>query len=272
MMQIYVSIVVYKTNIEMLKKCIDSVRLSSVDFVIYIIDNSPVDDLRVFSLSENCIYEHRPDNPGSGAGHNLVIRKSLTEGIRYHLVINPDIDFDQDVISILINYLENNPDVAHVMPEVLNIDGSIQRLCKLLPTPLDLIFRRFLPGNFGLQRKKRFELWESEYNKIMFVPYLSGCFMLLRCEALKNIGIFDERFFMYLEDVDLSRRLAALYEIQYFPGASITHAHGAASYKSWRMLYAHISSAVKYFCKWGWIFDHKKNELNSKALNLLKIN
>jgi GT2 family glycosyltransferase len=104
----------------------------------------------------------------------------------------------------------------------------------------------------------------------MFVPYLSGCFMLLRQSALQEIGLFDERFFMYPEDIDLTRRMAERYETIYFPEVSVVHEHGAASYKSVRMLIVHVYNLVKYFNKWGWINDPIRERLNQRTLkNLL---
>jgi GT2 family glycosyltransferase len=100
----------------------------------------------------------------------------------------------------------------------------------------------------------------------MFVPYLSGCFMLLRQESLRKIGLFDERFFMYPEDIDLSRRMAVCYDTLFFPLATVTHEHGAASRKSLRMLLIHLVNIFKYFNKWGWIHDPIREQLNCRTL------
>jgi GT2 family glycosyltransferase len=100
----------------------------------------------------------------------------------------------------------------------------------------------------------------------MFVPYLSGCFMLLRTSALIDVGLFDERFFMYPEDVDLTRRIAARYETIFFPHVSVYHEHGAASRKSLKMFAVHFFNMVRYFNKWGWLVDPGRRELNRKTL------
>ena len=115
--------------------------------------------------------------------------------------------------------------------KVLYPNGELQHLCKLLPTPMDLLFRRFLPDQFLNQRRSRFEMRFSGYNKEMNVPFLSGCFMFLRIDTLKETGLFDERFFMYGEDIDLCRRIHRKYKTMYYPQAIITHVHEAASYK-----------------------------------------
>lgn len=93
--------------------------------------------------------------------------------------------------------------------------------------------------------------------------------MFLRCDVLKSVGIFDERFFMYPEDVDLTRRIASKFDTIFYPHVEVVHEHGAASYKSLRMLWIHIINIIKYFNKWGWIFDKDRERLNKKTLSML---
>ncbi len=104
------------------------------------------------------------------------------------------------------------------------------------------------------------------YNKQMQVPYLSGCFMFMRTSFFKKVGLFDEQFFLYLEDTDLSRRFQEHGKNIYFPEVTITHEHARGSYKNPKLFYIHSVSAIKYFNKWGWWNDKKKEEINRKAL------
>lgn len=263
-----ISIVTFKTNHQDLNKCLESISKSNLAPVVYIIDNSPSNNLEILCQKFNCIYIHNPANPGYGAGHNIAINKSIEGKFDYHLVLNADVSFPGDALEKLIQFMDDNPNIGQVMPKVLNPDGSLQRLCKLVPSPADLILRRFVPKLFAIRMRRKFELWDSGYDKIMFVPYLSGCFMFLRCNALKDIGIFDERFFMYPEDIDLTRRMAVKYDTVFYPHVSVVHEHGAASYKSLRMLLIHMFNIFKYFNKWGWFFDSGRRELNKKALRL----
>jgi GT2 family glycosyltransferase len=110
----------------------------------------------------------------------------------------------------------------------------------------------------------------SGYNKTMNVPYLSGCFMFLRVKALKEIGLFDERFFMYPEDIDLTRRIHSKYQTVFYPEVSVIHNHAQDSYKNYRMLWIHISNMVKYFNKWGWIFDSERRKVNNEYVRQYK--
>jgi hypothetical protein len=81
---------------------------------------------------------------GFGAAHNIAIRKSIEGNVKYYLVLHPDIYFEQEVLRELFTYMENNRDLELFMSKVLYSNGEIQYLCKLLATPVDLIFRRSL--------------------------------------------------------------------------------------------------------------------------------
>jgi hypothetical protein len=237
---------------------------------IYVIDNSkvPLGD-KVFNYDDQVVYFFNGENIGYGRAHNRVMKESIGNS-KYHLVLNPDVYFLNGCIEKLYYFMEQNQNVGLLMPKVLNPDGSIQYLCKLLPKPLDLILRRFLPlGKIVDNRNKFYELRFTGYNSLMEVPYLSGCFMFIRTEVLAQVGLFDERFFMYLEDTDLSRRIHGHFRTVYYPGASIYHEYEKGSYKSIKLMMYHIVSAIKYFNKWGWFFDRERREINRRTLEKL---
>jgi GT2 family glycosyltransferase len=115
--------------------------------------------------------------------------------------------------------------------------------------------------------RNRFELKDSGHDRIFSAPYFSGCFMLFRIDALEEIGLFDDRFFMYPEDIDISRRIASSkYAAIYYPYVEIIHEHAADSKKSFKMFFIHVINIIKYFNKWGWFFDSNRKKLNSKTL------
>lgn len=264
-----VSIVLHKTDVNQLIRCIDSVN-KNIDTRIFLIDNSPTKNLKsIADEFDNVTYVFNPANPGYGAAHNIALRKAIEIGGSYHLVLNADVYFNVGTLRQLVDYMNREPDVGLVMPKVLYPNGEIQYLCKLLPTPIDLISRLIFPKKIQVKNNLKFEMRSSNYDKEMFVPYLSGCFMFLRIEALKKCGLFDERFFMYPEDIDLTRRVAAEYRTMFYPGATIYHEYGAASKKSIKMLLIHAYNIIRYFNKWGWIFDSERGRLNKLArLNL----
>jgi GT2 family glycosyltransferase len=271
-MGINISLVTYKSDKETVKRVIDCSLRTELIKKFYVIDNSPTDKLKELStLDRRVVYIFNSKNMGFGKAHNIGIRKSLESGVSYHLVINPDVYFGESTIKDLYNYMDANPDVGSIMPKILYPSGETQYLAKLLPTPFDLIIRRFISfNNWGKKRDERYELRFSGYDKIMNVPNLSGCFMFLRIKALKEIGLFDENFFMYLEDTDLSRRMHNKYKTIFYPKACVFHEFAKGSYKNRKLLMIHIQSAIYYFNKWGWFFDNERDKINKAVMNDLK--
>ncbi|MFN2268658.1 MAG: glycosyltransferase, partial [Desulfonatronovibrio sp.] len=206
-------------------------------------------------------------NIGFGAGHNLAIKKAIENKSKYHLVINPDIYFMPGVLEDLYEYMESNPDVGNVMPLVTYPDGRNQYLAKMMPDPFTLILRlfyRYLPEHTVEKLSRNYELQDLPLDRPVEVPSLSGCFMFLRCEALKEVGFFDERFFLYFEDYDLNRRISQKYKTVFYPLSSIVHHFERASRRDPIAFRHHLFSAVRYFNKWGWFFDSKRREENKK--------
>ncbi|ACF14524.1 glycosyl transferase family 2 [Chloroherpeton thalassium ATCC 35110] len=270
-MKISGSVVLFHNKKEEVLKSIRSFLNTELDAKIYLLDNSFVDDLKELSAyDQRIVYTFNNINLGYGSAHNIAIKKSISDDVHYHLVLNPDVYFERGVLEKLISFMEKNKDIANVMPNILYPDGSTQYLCKLLPSPVDLIFRRFIPLKaWKEKRNNMYELRFTDYKNIMNVPSLSGCFMFLRIEALKKVGIFDENIFMYLEDVDLNRRLHQKYKTVFYPAASVYHAYGKESYKNKKLLMYHIRSAIYYFNKWGWFFDSERKFINRRTLNVI---
>lgn len=258
------SIVLYKPNIEQINAVIRSYSPSE-NRILYLIDNSPEITKEFAETSnENIKYHFAGKNIGYGSAHNIGIKTAIENGSDYHIILNPDILFETEILDKIIDFMEKNKDVAELMPKIISPNGDLQYLCKLLPTPFNLIFRRFLPKTkFFENFNDKYILKNSDYDKIMNVPCLSGCFMFLRSETIKKNNLFfDERFFMYCEDFDYIRRLHKAGKTIYFPEVSIIHAHAKESYKSKKMLIEHIKSAIKYFNKWGWFFDKDRKIVN----------
>lgn len=240
---------------------------------LYVIDNSPSDELgtSISVISDKIVYLFNGTNLGYGAAHNIGIKKAIEEKVDYHVVINPDISFSKGIFKLLAMYMGENHNCGLVMPKVVYPNGDIQYLCKLLPTPWDLFGRRFLPlKKYNRNRNYKYELIFSGYDKIMWVPSLSGCFMFMRVDVLRKIGGFDERFFMYAEDLDLSRRIGTISDTIFNPNIIVMHGYDKGSYKSWKLLRFHIFSVFKYFNKWGWFFDSYRKDINKKCLNYLE--
>ena len=235
-MTLTASIVLYKSDPEVLHKCISSFLDTQIDVKLFLIDNSPTSVLKEFSFDSRVNYIHNPSNPGFGISHNIAIDKVFEINSDYHLVLNPDIYFQKGTLEKIIEF---------------------QYLCKQKPTVLDLFLRGFAPNIVKKIFKKRinnFSYKNYNLNSIIYnVPYLSGCFMFFRLNELKKLGGFDPRFFMYMEDADLSYRFYLYSKTCYLPYAHVYHYYSGLTHKSLKYKLITIKSVFIYFNKWGWL-------------------
>jgi GT2 family glycosyltransferase len=271
--KISASIVLYNTRVEQLKTVVDCYAPSENRFL-YLIDNSPVktDMSSLLAYKDHIYYCCNEKNRGYGAGHNIALKMAVEAQSEYHIIMNPDVLFDPGIIDHIVNYMEHDAGIVELSPKILNSEGETQYLCKLLPTPFNLFFRRFLP-QIGMIKSlnNKYVLKKCGYNDILNVPSLSGCFMFLRTNVISKHNLFfDEKYFMYCEDIDFVRRLHKIGKTIYYPKVAITHIHAKESYKSWKMLFEHVKSAIKYFNKWGWFFDEERAIINKKTLRDLE--
>lgn len=264
-------IVCYNNTAAQIERVLDSVSGCWPGIRVYLIDNNRENRMRSLAQRYGALYRHQPDNPGFGVSHNRALREAASAGSQYHFVLNPDVRFAPAAVAKLLAYMEQHRDVGMLAPRVHYPDGRLQPLCKLLPHPVDLAVRRFIPLLYRLSgRLARYELHASGYDKVMEVPALSGCFLLMRVDTVVKVGLFDERFFLYFEDVDLSRRVHEVARTVFVPDVSIVHDYARGSYKSWRLLWLHTVSAIRYFNKWGWWRDAARTSINARALRVLE--
>ena len=265
MKNLNVSVVLYRTPQEEIVTLIDILcRCSSLN-KIFLIDNSPSRN-RYFSLlnKRQVTYHYCNENKGYGAGHNIAIRKSLLEEVDYHLVMNSDIEITSKTVDDLLIELKSLPYVGLAAPKILTKKGTEQSLEKFIPTPVDLT-KRLINSVTKIKLKDNLLINIPHDKKVISVPYISGCFMLFRVSVLSKVGLFDERFFLYPEDIDLSRRIYNQFECLVFQCLKIKHTHKAASKRNLKLFLIHFLNIVIYFNKWGWFFDSNRNELNKRA-------
>lgn len=266
--QLSACIVVYKNDHKQIRTVINCLKNTRHPVKIFLVDNSPTDELQQ-ALKEDIadqqiLYIHNDSNIGFGKAHNIAISHAIHLS-KYHLVLNPDIAFKATAIDQMFDFMEANEGVGQLMPKVYNSDGSLQKHCKRLPRPLDLLGRRFCSRfAWAKERNSEYELKDFTYNHCLNVPNLCGCFMFLRTSCLKTTGGFDSRFFMYLEDVDLTRRIHSIAQTVYYPFASIVHDYQRGSYSNKKLLLHHIASTFLYFFKWGWLFDQQRDTFNHR--------
>lgn len=248
-----ISLVTYDNRIEDLERLLQSFSDTEVQFNFYVWDNSATDNLRTLFDGYSFVnYHFDGQNVGFGKGHNNNLNRLISDE-EFLIIVNPDIYFERGTISKMLDYISKNENVSQLMPLVKYPNGEIQRLCKQLPRPSDLFIRRFLPKNLFAKRRDFYEMIDFSYNEIREIPFLSGCFSLVRTKAMKRIGGYDERFFMYMEDLDLCRRLKTEGQTIFYPDATVIHSFEKGSYRSLNLLKIHTISAIKYFNKYGWM-------------------
>lgn len=257
-MDVSASLVTFKNSPEQLKKLLESVNNSTIPVQLIIYDNSPTTELAALFTKHQ--YHHTGENIGFGAAHNLAIQKIDSD---IHIILNPDIEFEPDTITRLIDPMLNDQTVIACSPLIRYPNQKLQRLNKLLPSPINLFARRFLPI-LGDQLDFEYEMQWFNYDVQLEIPNATGCFLAVRTDVLQKENGFDERFFMYLEDTDLSRRLLKHGKILFVPSARVIHGFEKASYKNKKLLLIHTLSAIKYFNKWGWLFDSGRKYQNSR--------
>ncbi|MDE7376608.1 MAG: glycosyltransferase family 2 protein [Muribaculaceae bacterium] len=258
------SIVTYKVDLDELGRALEPV--TSVAKRVFVVDNAREARVEDFCSGYANVTYIPHDNDGYGAGNNAAIRLAMNMGADYHLVMNSDLVFEADDLRSMVEYMDANPDIGLLHPRILGLDGRDQYTARLIPTPFDLIIRRFFPGWIFKGSRRRYLLQDADHSRIFDVHYVQGSFMLLRVSALRDAGLFDERFFMYPEDIDLSRRVAERWRVTYFPHATVTHAHRAASYANLKMLRIHMANMIRYFNKWGWLCDPARKAANRQTL------
>ncbi len=257
---ISVIIVGYK-NARLVRQTLKGIRRVSpaLSYEILLVENDPsgatADMAREFP--EVTVIGDRK-NLGFGGGMNLGIQAARG---RYLLVFNPDVIVLPGAFEELVAYLDQHPDVGIVGPQLRNPDGTLQYSCYRFMEPKTVLYRR-LPFVRRLSFVKRhldaYVLADWDHTETRNVDYLLGASMLVRREALDQVGGFDPAYFMYFEDQDLCRRFwKAGWKVVYHPKARLIHYHRRETADGnflqqlcHRLTRIQMQSAVYYFRKY----------------------
>lgn len=228
------SIVIVSWNArDYLVNCLRSIAESepAVSYEVIVVDNESSDG------SPEAVEAEFPDvkliragkNLGFAGGNNVGIRAS--EG-RHVFLINSDVVLVGACLDKLVKYLDDNPRVGLAGPRVLNSDRTLQLSCRRLPTKWNS-FCRMLALDSAFPDSKFFHGWKmgpAEHEGCKPVEVLSGCFWAARRTAINAVGLLDEGYFMYAEDIDWCKRFKeGGWEIRYYPEAEAVHFGGASS-------------------------------------------
>jgi len=259
-----ISCVYYDTDISVFEKTLISIaeavnyaKLSKTIefFQLHLINNNPEKEL----IFQNCIEKYRnylgdvvihsgQGNIGYGRANNIAI--SITK-CEYHLILNPDVITDKLAIRFGLDYLNHNSYVGMVAPSVKNANGEIEYLAKRFPSLLIILLRGFNNKYLNKFFEKKLSLYAYK-DKIpsstpVEIELASGCFMLCRTSILNKTGGFSEKYFLYFEDFDLSKKISSLGKICHLPQMEILHLGGNASKKNLKHVYLFLLSALRFF-------------------------
>ena len=246
------SIVLYHCGEELIHalRCIQNADLN-VD--VYLADNTPEDPTaeKIQWLFPGVTVLPQKGNIGFGRANNAVLPYLQS---KYHLIMNPDVTFDPALLSRMVRYMEEHTGIAVLTPRVMNEDGTEQYL------PKKRISVHYLLGGLLENWGGIFRRWRNEFTMADVdvegpfpVEFATGCFLLIRTEIFRKLNGFDERFFLYQEDSDLSRRILeqGLGSIVYHPDMQITHRWARENTRTFKGRMRQIRSVCKYFLKWG---------------------
>lgn len=254
-----ITIVAYRNyeDIKATLKTIEQYTPRDIEKQIYIVDNSnpktdidwkSVTDFQLF-LSEysDVQYIDTKANLGFGKGHNYIINCIDSQ---YHAIVNPDILLTDDAFSSIIKFMDRNEAIGMCIPRIINEQGDIQLVYRRELTIFDVFIRMFCKKFFP-KRIASHTLQDMDYSKPFQVPFGQGSFLVIRTQLFKELDGFDDRFFMYLEDADLCKRVNQKSKLMYYPGATVIHKWEQGSHRSINLFKIHVHSMIKYFKKWG---------------------
>ncbi|WP_397445132.1 glycosyltransferase [Polaribacter sp. R77954] len=251
-LEITACIVLYNENLEELTKTINSFLSVPLQKKLFLVDNTAEMRFQNIFNNEEIEYIAIGKNIGFGPGHNVVIDK-IKETSNFHLILNPDVSFSKTVIPNLIQELKNDVTLAMIAPKVLFPTGEHQYSCRRYPRFFELIGRRFnFLRPFFTSKISRGKYKDKDLSNPFYAEYLAGCFHLYKTDDFIKLKGFDERYFLYMEDVDICKKVDAIGKNKmYYPKEEIVHVLKRGSLKNLTLFFRHSTSAIKYFLKWG---------------------
>ena len=261
------TVVLHHSPLEQLQALIMSLdkaaRLLGAQLPLYLVDQSQsvgyteaVQALVRDAPSDSLLQLHymaRGSNNGYGAGHNAVLDAVLGD---FHLILNPDVELPEHALVQVTDNLRDHPEVAIMAPRAANEMGDEEHLAKRYPSVLVLLLRALGFAQLKRYFSRRLALYElrdlPDEGGLQDVPLLSGCCMIVRSDALRAVGGFNEHFFMYFEDYDLCMRLASKGRVVRDTRVRIVHHGGGAARKGLRHIIWFLSGGFRFFQIWGW--------------------
>ncbi len=242
--------------------CLESLAKSKVNFEYEVVvcdnnsDDESLDFLKEAAKKKLITLVEPGKNIGYGAGNNLAAKKAKG---KYILILNEDITVEPDTLQKLVDYLEKHQEIGILAPKLIYHNGEIQPSCRRNFSLLDLFIKRsFLKHIWPFKKRyKRFLMEDYNHKSVQEVDLVTGAFMLMPKDLFDKIGGFDERYFLFMEDFDLCKKVQLTgKKVVYYPEVTAIHYHKRLSEGSFLKLvlnkisWIHLISAIKYHWKW----------------------
>ncbi len=259
-----VSIIIVNYNQNFwLSRCLERIKslASRISIEVIIIDNaSKISVEPLIKEYEKCLNLRLIKNR-----INIGYARAVNQGIKgargdYLLIINPDILITTGGLEKMVSFIKREKTTGILGPQLLNFDNTTQYSCFSFPYWFTPLVRRTFLGRFkfGKRELARYLMTDFDHNGIKEVDWVLGAAMMVRQEDIKKVGLLDEQFFLYFEDVDWCRRFKeAGFKVVYFPEAKFFHSYPRISAKSKglgflfnKFFWLHLISVIKYFKKW----------------------
>ncbi len=228
MKELSIIIVTYKEELDLLKACFDSVYASAdVDFECIVVDNgnNPA-TAGLLSSYPGAVYVPNKKNEGFAAAVNVGMRRSTG---KYVLLLNPDTEYASDVLAKMVAHLDEDESVGVASSVIRYPDGSLQESIRRFPRLLDqtLIMLKFPHVFKQMASIDKYMMRDVSAFETQDVDSIMGAFMFIRREVLDQIGLFDERYFIWFEEVDYCKMAHdAGWNIRHYADVEIMHHKG----------------------------------------------
>lgn len=250
------SIVAYK-NYGQIINAVNTINKFTNNFSkeIIIVDNTEKEDRKNYSEDINKLTSLtnvtlvvNNANLGFGKANNIALERA--QGA-FFVICNPDILLIENSFDKILPYMKKNTSIGAVIPKLIDKNHKIEPVYRRELTPYDVFIRYFHPFNTFSKRRAYHTMQDMDFTKPFQVPFGQGSFLVVRTSLMKQLNGFDERYFMYVEDADLCKRINQVSLLEYFPYTSVVHLWEKGSHRNFKLMKWHIQAMIKYFVKWG---------------------
>ncbi|MDD5625787.1 MAG: glycosyltransferase family 2 protein [Patescibacteria group bacterium] len=232
------SIIIVNWNVKkLLEKCLNSIfkNVDGLDYEVWVVDNNSADGSREYlksliSQNENLKVILNEQNIGFAKANNQALKEATGEFV---LLLNPDTEIIGNTLQTTVQFMQYNQDCGVLGGKLIGRDDKIQKSVRSFPTILSqaMVFLKFHRFFYKVKILKDYFQTDFDYEKISEVDQVMGAFLMTKKEVLEKVGLLDEKFWLWFEEVDFCKRVKeAGYKVIYYPNAAIFH-YGAQSFR-----------------------------------------